>query len=567
MTQPATDFEAKVEATLRRRGAVAFAVMAVTGLVLAWRCRFVQDDAFISFVYARNLVAGHGLTWSGARVEGYTNPLWVLWIALGLRCGAEAVAWSWLGGMIAFAATLLATWRLALRLLERALPALLAVALLVANYSFVAYATGGLETMAQAALLAWAAVAAARLQQPSPGESRDAARLSLLLAGAVMTRPDSALPGLVLAAWAALALWRRGAPGRSRLALALPFALVVAPWLGWKLAYYGRVLPNTYYAKTGVTGAMVANGAAYLGRFLHWYLLWPVFAAGLAALAVRRRAATARWTEARLLAPLAVVLTWCAYVVLVGGDFMEFRLLVPVLPFAFVLLAHLVCLEAAPLLRGRSTAIALAVLAGLSAASAHHARTFRGQTDDQALDSIPALANFYEVYPDGDWSVLGAALRRELSACDPLVALDAVGAIPWYSGLRTIDQLGLNDAFVAGHGLRADASYRRPGHQRHAPLAYLRERGVNLVMGHPTLVPLDLFAMAGNDPQWRRMAGEWVYRTAPLNPEPIGRVRLVLLPVRPGQGLLAWYLTPTPALDAAIVGGGWPVWDFDADAP
>jgi hypothetical protein len=162
--------------------------------------------------------------------------------------------------------------------------------------------------------------------------------------------------------------------------------------------------------------------------------------------------------------------------------------------------------------------------------------------------------------------VIGNALRRELATADALVALDAVGAIPWYSGLRTVDQLGLNDAFVAGHGLRADASYRRPGHQRHASLAYLRERGVNFVIGHPTLVPLDLFAVAGNDPQWLQMAGDWVTRTAPLNPEPIGHVRLVLLPVRPGQGLLAWYLTPTPALDAAIVGGGWPVWDFDTGA-
>jgi arabinofuranosyltransferase len=554
-------FDERLEAALRRHGLVVFLALAAVGLALAWRCRFIQDDAFISFTYARNLVEGRGLTWSVARVEGYTNPLWVLWIAVGLRCGAEPVAWSWLGGMIAFAATLVATWRLALRLLDRALPALLAVALLVVNYSVLAYATGGLETMAQAALLAWAAVAAESLHRGSPRDARAAAALSLLLAAAVMTRPDSALPGLVLGAWAALALLRRRNTRSTWVALVLPAALVLGPWLGWKLAYYGRLLPNTFYAKTGVTGAMVANGAIYIGRFLHWYRLWPVFAVGLAALAVRRRDA-----DARLLAPLAVVASWLAYIVLVGGDFMEFRLLVPVTPFLFLLLAHLVCAQVAPLLRGQTALVALAVVALLAWGSVHHARTFRTQTADQALDSIPALADFYKVYPDGDWSVIGNALRRELATADPLVALDAVGAIPWYSGLRTVDQLGLNDAFVAEHGLRADASYRRPGHQRHASLPYLRERGVNFVIGHPTLVPLDLFAVAGNDPQWRQMAGDWVTRTAPLNREPIGHVRLVLLPVRPGQGLLAWYLTPTPALDAAIVGGGWPVWDFDTGA-
>ncbi len=561
MPGPSPSFDERLETALRRHGLTAFLALAIIGLVLAWRCRFIQDDAFISFTYARNLVEGRGLTWSGARVEGYTNPLWVLWIALGLRCGADAIAWSWLGGMISFAATLVATWRLALRLLDRALPALLTVALLVTNYSVLAYATGGLETMAQAALLAWAAVAAVDLQRGSARDARTAATLSLLLSGAIMIRPDSALPSLVLVAWAALALLRRRNSRSTWVALVLPAALVLGPWLGWKLAYYGRLLPNTFYAKTGVTGAMVANGAIYIGRFLHWYRLWPVIAVGLAALAVRRRD-----LDARLLAPLVIVVSWLAYIMLVGGDFMEFRLLVPVTPFLFLLLAHLVCAQVAPLLRGQTALVALLVVALLAWSSVHHARTFRTQTADQALDSIPALADFYKVYPDGDWSVIGNALRRELATADALVALDAVGAIPWYSGLRTVDQLGLNDAFVAGHGLRADASYRRPGHQRHASLAYLRERGVNFVIGHPTLVPLDLFAVAGNDPQWLQMAGDWVTRTAPLNPEPIGHVRLVLLPVRPGQGLLAWYLTPTPALDAAIVGGGWPVWDFDTGA-
>lgn len=36
----------------------------------------VQEDAFISFRYARNLVDGHGLVFNpGERVEGYTNFL------------------------------------------------------------------------------------------------------------------------------------------------------------------------------------------------------------------------------------------------------------------------------------------------------------------------------------------------------------------------------------------------------------------------------------------------------------------------------------------------------------
>ncbi|HZD56307.1 MAG TPA: hypothetical protein VE136_06275, partial [Anaerolineales bacterium] len=42
------------------------------------------DDAMISMRYARNLAHGYGLVWNpaGERVEGYTNPLWVIFMSL-----------------------------------------------------------------------------------------------------------------------------------------------------------------------------------------------------------------------------------------------------------------------------------------------------------------------------------------------------------------------------------------------------------------------------------------------------------------------------------------------------
>ena len=42
------------------------------------------DDAMVSMRYARNFAHGYGLVWNpgGARVEGYTNPLWVLYMSL-----------------------------------------------------------------------------------------------------------------------------------------------------------------------------------------------------------------------------------------------------------------------------------------------------------------------------------------------------------------------------------------------------------------------------------------------------------------------------------------------------
>jgi hypothetical protein len=169
------------------------------------------------------------------------------------------------------------------------------------------------------------------------------------------------------------------------------------------------------------------------------------------------------------------------------------------------------------------------------------------------------------VYPDRDWSTIGDALRTELAGTDPLVALQPVGAIPYYSELRTVDQLGLNDPEVAAHGLRADPGHPRPGHQRRASLEYLERRGVNFVIGHPILVPLDAFGARGVMGDGVEAAWKWVGGALDFETRPVREATLVLLPVRPGVGLVAWYLTPTPALDARIRERGWPVQRFGFD--
>ena len=89
-------------------------------------------------------------------------------------------------------------------------------------------------------------------------------------------------------------------------------------------------------------------------------------------------------------------------------------------------------------------------------------------------------------------------------------------------------------------------------------LADLRERGVNLVIGHPTLIPSGALSgpHAGLHARWARdMLG--------YSQEPLGWVRLVGMPV-PGGELLLWYLTPTPALDAVIRAHGWDEATLDA---
>src|SRR4051812_4330652 len=71
----------------------AVAVSLVVSGLLIWRSRFelnggqyygLFDDALISMRFARNLAGGQGLVWNvgQAPVEGYTNFLWTVWMAV-----------------------------------------------------------------------------------------------------------------------------------------------------------------------------------------------------------------------------------------------------------------------------------------------------------------------------------------------------------------------------------------------------------------------------------------------------------------------------------------------------
>jgi len=136
-----------------------FAVFIITSLfLLAWHHSFIQDDAFISFRYAKNLAEGRGLAWNpGERVEGYTNFLWVLICALGIKLGMDPVRWTQVLGLILYLFTLILYYRIGLIAFNGwRLPAMLHIVLTGTNFSFMSYATGGMETPLVTFLLALA---------------------------------------------------------------------------------------------------------------------------------------------------------------------------------------------------------------------------------------------------------------------------------------------------------------------------------------------------------------------------------------------------------------------------
>ncbi|MEM7351333.1 MAG: hypothetical protein AAF657_11035 [Acidobacteriota bacterium] len=526
---------------LEKRWLIAGILLA--SVALAVSNAFVQDDAFISFRYARNLVETGELTWNPGEpvpVEGYTNFLWTLLLAAALALGCEPVLASRGLSLLALLGTLVATYRLALATLGAPARAALAIGLLGTNYTFSCFATGGLETQLQALLITTSALLAWRIAQPGSEALRDYAILSVLCAAAVMTRPDSALPCTILVAWVWIAGLRQRPPVSEVLARGIatlaPALLLLGPWLAWKLAYYGRILPNTFDAKVSAASlATIGQGLGYGLNFVLSYQLLPFL---VLAIALGRRL----WRRQDLLVLCGVVLAWAAYLMRVGGDFMEFRMVVPVLPFVFILIAFLI-LQLEPLW------CRILLVALLLFGSAHHALRFR---DGGGLESIATLRGYLE-NEHTNWPGAGMALGELFGESlvagrtEPVrIATTAAGAIPYYSRLETVDMLGLNDLWVARNGSVVSL---RSGHSRQADLQYLLRREVHLMLGHPHVARLDEAA----DKQSIAISSLQRLFLVRIEPEAIPRTaRVVEIPIDSTYGLRVLYLLPHPWVDEVI---------------
>ncbi len=127
------------------------------------------------------------------------------------------------------------------------------------------------------------------------------------------------------------------------------------------------------------------------------------------------------------------------------------------------------------------------------------------------------------VAPEG--RLMGRLSSEGVFPPDAYIAVSSVGAIPYYSRLRTLDRLGLNDALVARAGLRVEG--RAMAHERHATLEYARERGVDF-----WAVDSVHLVMSAEDPQFFWRVQDALMREIPAHVAEMGKGRFLfaLLP-------------------------------------
>lgn len=423
------------------------------------------DDTFIVFRYADHLLAGQGPVFNpGERVEGFTSPLWLLLLAAARAVGASYESAVLVLGTAFAVAALFPAYGLARRVAPE--PAAIAAPLLLAAHPGLGmWAVHGLESSLFLFLTALGTWLAARSWETN--DARAAMRLSTA-AGAVAglafwTRPEGALWGVAFVV-AATALGKR----REAVRVAAAAAAVAVPLEIARFAYYGALVPNTYFAKAGGGLGRLGFGVRYAKTFVYSHAL--VVLACLISVVPLLRSDKRRETPPLVSFACLFGAVWSAYVVWEGGDaFPGYRFWLPVLPLAGLLVARALSL-------GRATAPAWAPAAALLVAVV---------TGSQALDDVRI-----EHETGRGFTAKMSAAGRWLGAHVPpgtWIAVNYVGALPYYSGLPTIDMLGLTDPAIARTPIRG--AFRFPGHAKGNGASVLDRAPGLILMGGVSLGP------------------------------------------------------------------------------
>ncbi len=391
-------------------------------LYLCSQYDLTQDDAYISFRYAANLLNGDGLVYNaGERVEGYTNFLWVMLLALFKGVfGIDYLSSSRIMGMTGGALIFLLVCFLVRHHLQRhqlALYAALAV-MLLSNLSLPYWSIASLETTAFACMVLAALVTEYRRPHLTPA----------LLVIATLLRPEGGLVFVVIL------LDRFIREHRFPFRYTLIYIVPLLPFLVFKLFYYGSLFPNPYYAKSGVGFEYILSGLEYLWHFTSTIGLYGIiFAAPL--LAIRRL-----WGRYSLL--YLFLAFYLAYIVWVGGDVLKvYRFYVPlvsVLYFLFLVAVRELFSRVVTnriVILNMTWLVAVAFAAGSFLLSHEHVKTF-WFAEREFIPKMEFVSSMLRKHMGPDFSIAASTIGR--------AGYELLGH-------RVIDMLGLTDSYIARH--------------------------------------------------------------------------------------------------------------------
>ena len=413
------------------------AIVTASAAVLTAHARyyypFLADDALISLRYVQRFLGGKGLTWTdGPPVEGYSNLLWMLLTAALGATGLDLITCVRFLGFAATMGVVLAFTFGFLRgsAVSVAITALCASIWVLAG-SNAAWALAGLEQPLVACLLAWALVLILRRTTTLDATPRSFFAPGVLLGCICLTRPDGPLFATVFGLWLLLRGKSRRAAFRNSAWLGLAPIAMIAAQLMFRRLYYDDWLPNVAYVKISPSATHALDGLKYLAGGIG--ALRPIGELSLLAIGTL---CWRRSTRSHGVLLMALCVAWAAYLCFIGGDiFPAWRHMLPML--IVFLVADMLALE--QWATSKVPWVRRGWLAILVALAWFVVNQFRNEKNQAAKNEL------------WEWNgqVVGLVLQRGFASQQPLLAVTASGAVPYWSRLPALDLFGLADRHIA----------------------------------------------------------------------------------------------------------------------
>jgi hypothetical protein len=370
------------------------------------------DDAYITLRFSQNLLNGYGLVFNPSEyVEGYSNLSWVLLLAVSGKLGIPMDIAMKVLSLIAGLATLTITYLCTKNFFNNVKWGVTPVLMLATSSFFVLWAVDGLETIFYTMLLTL-------LLYFIVINDKHPIKISLLLGVILLTRPEGVLFSAVAIC---LCYYRVNFIYASKLAITVGCIFLIQLIFRWY--YYHEVVANTALHKLSPGIQSIRSGIIYLLEFNKdcGYLIFPLALIGIL---------HSLFTKKPGFILVLFLLAQLIFLLVSGGDYMYgYRFIIPILPGLFMLTTL-----GLQTLLSKLPNFLQTLMIGL----------FVFWSSLIQFNSLPhktiRINNL--TYRSSPHFLIGRYLKENAKNEDR-VLLSEAGVIPYYSGLNTIDYLGL----------------------------------------------------------------------------------------------------------------------------
>lgn len=432
----------------------------------------VFDDGMISFRYALNLVNGIGLTWNPDEfVEGFTNPLWTMVMALSILLAGKV----WAPFLIQILAIILIIsstiliYKITIILtkkydLQESVYTNIPSIIFLAYYPISYWSLGGMEV----SLLVFLTILATYVVSKHlfiEKTNNIYITLFLLISAAYLTRPDGFIVLTPLLGMVLYDDYENKTLSIKKLSAGIIFMITILIVIGFRYHLYKELNPNTYYLKMGGydLGWRLSNGAGFVSIYILEMIIFIAISLYLSFYLFFKKNDTSFFLF------LLVPLTSIAYQIYVGGDpWDRWRQLSPSIFILFIstaLIPHFVS----------SKRFIISII--LVAFAFADIRFVREQIYGKDLYSFAYQKKLAQVAFD----------LNSIATKNATVAVFWAGTIPYYFEGVAIDMLGKSDKKISHMSPSRVPAFSRmegvPGHSKYDLNYSIRELQPDWIQG------------------------------------------------------------------------------------